>query len=241
MRQITDYIRQRISQGYSEADVHTHLLNNGWSQEAVVQAFNQYYSAAAVPPPMSAQQPANSYASTPRHKKSKAKVAGIIGLVVAVGIIILLAHLLTSPKTLDKLATPALQRNAANSSQKNDVAMVDSVVSSYVSSHNGVLPTTTATDSKAGTLDICGAVCTGSDKVTVILSYFKNTPTAVQFHSYASNLTVPDSNTLYIVDNAVCKSDNSGIGTQTSSGNVSAAFLYASSSSSGISQHCLGF
>jgi hypothetical protein len=240
-QQITDYIRQHISQGLSEADVRTHLLSNGWSQEAVTQAFNQYHSGAAVPPPMPAHQPANSYAPTPQHKKSKAKVAGIIGLVVVVGIIILIAHLLTSPKTLDKLATPTLQRNAANTSQKNDVAMVDSAVSNYVSSHNGVLPTTTVTDSTAGTLGICGADCTGSDKVTVTLSYFKNTPTAVQFHSYATNLTVPDSNTLYIVDNAACKSDNSGIGTQTSSGNVSAAFLYAYSSGSGIVQQCLGF
>lgn len=240
-KQITDYIRQHLNSGVLEADVRTHLLNNGWSQEAVVQAFNQYHSGATVPPPMPVQQPNNSYAPTPRHKKSNAKVAVIVGLVVVVGIIVLFARLLTSPKTLDKLAAPALQSNAANTSQKNDVAIVYSAVSNYVSSHSGVLPTTTATDSTAGKLDICGADCTGSNKTTVTLSYFKNTPNAVEFHSYASNLKVPDSETLYIVDNATCKSDSSGIGTQTSSGIVSAAFLYASSSGSGISQQCLGF
>ena len=241
LQQITDYIRQHISQGFSEADIRTHLLNNGWSQEAVTQAFNQYHDGAALPPSMPAQPPANSYVPMPPYKKSKARIAGIIGLFVVLGIIILVAHLLTSPKTLDKLATPALQRNAANTSQKNDVAMVVSAVSNYVSHHNGMLPTTTVPDSTAGTLDICGAGCTDSNKVTVTLSYFKSTTTAVLFHSYASNLTVPDSETLYIVDNAACKSGNSGIGTQTSSGTVSAAFLYASTSGSGLVQQCLGF
>ena len=231
-QQINEYIRQHFNQGFSEADIRAHLLSNGWSQEAVTQAFNQYHGGATVLPPIPTQPPANSYAPpTPHHKKSKAKV-------VVVGIMILL---LTLPILLDILATPALQRNAANTSQKNDVAMVDSAVSNYVSAHNGALPSATAADPTAGALDICGADCTGSDKVTVTLSYFSNTPSAVQFHSYSSNLTVPDNKTLYIVDNATCKSDNSGIGSQATSGNVSAAFLYAYSSSSGLTQQCLGF
>ena len=161
-------------------------------------------------------------------------------MVVAIGVITVIVNSLTSSKSLDTLATPALERNAANSSQKNDVARVIGAVSGYVSSHDGVLPTTTATGLTINMLNICGAVCTGSDKVSVTLSYFKNTSTAVKYRSYANDVTVPDSETLYIVNNATCKRNNSGIGYQTTKDNLSAAFLYAYPSSTGITQQCLG-
>ncbi len=236
-QQITDYIHQHLMQGFNEATIRAHLMNYGWSHEAVAQAFSQYRGGAPTPPPMPSPQLSNTYTPTPRRKKSKAKIFGIAIAVVAVAVVATVIFLGSSPKTLNKLAEPALKQNATSTAQKNDVGIIASAVANYVSTHSGVLPTTTDADS-SGSLAICGTSCTDADKVTASLSYFKNADGAVQFHAYAGNLTVPDDKTLYIVNNAACKSDNSGIGVQAN--NVAtAAFLFAADAGSGLTQQCV--
>jgi hypothetical protein len=219
-QQIITYIQQHVSQGISEADVRNHLLSSGWPQSAVDQAFIDYHAA------------------QPTQAQPIVKIIGG-GILLVIIIIVLIVALKPSStkKVVVNLAKPAEQIQAQDTSQKNDVAMIASGIAQYISNNTGALPTATATDPTANTLDICGTSCTGTSKETVTLNYFKNTPAAVSFHAYSSTLTAPDTATAYIVNNATCNSSNTAIGTTTTSPDV--AILYEQKTGSGTQQQCL--
>jgi hypothetical protein len=235
-QQIITYIQQHVSQGISEADVRNHLLSSGWPQSAVDQAFIDYHAAQ----PTQAQ-PSVSMGSQTVSKRHKPPIVKIIGggilLVIIIIVLIVALKPSSTKKVVVNLAKPAEQIQAQDTSQKNDVAMIASGIAQYISNNTGALPTATATDPTANTLDICGTSCTGTSKETVTLNYFKNTPAAVSFHAYSSTLTAPDTATAYIVNNATCNSSNTAIGTTTTSPDV--AILYEQKTGSGTQQQCL--
>lgn len=138
----------------------------------------------------------------------------------------------TTPSRSQSTAS-VLSQNAANSSRKNDVAAILAGVNEYISNNNGTLPKTTATGSTANTLLVCDTHCTASNSSKVSLGFY--TPPKVIFHAYASNLTIPDDSTVYIVTGATC-SPNNTIGTPVSG--VSTLALYALQAGSGITQEC---
>lgn len=114
---------------------------------------------------------------------------------------------------------------------------IASSIAQYISANNGELPTVTKEGPNTNALDICSANCNGAKNTTVHLSYFKNSPSSVEFHSYSSNLTAPNTSTAYIVNNAVCNSSNSGIGSQTATATV--AILYEQQTGTGTKQQCI--
>lgn len=244
-QQIIDYIKQHLSQGFSEGGIRNHLLANGWTQQAVDQAFEQYYRGLSPSPSTPPPQPVAPQFQQPNlslNKRKRPLLEWVIGAVVVVVLLLLtlFIHFANSPSTVNKLAAPALQSNADNTSRKNDVAMLTSALASYIDSHQGTFPQSTATDATPKTLDICGPNCSSPNKVTVQLGYYANTPSAVSFHSYSSNLEVPDLQTVYIVPNANCKSDNSGIGVSTIGQKyLSIVVLYAIQSETTTKQQCL--
>lgn len=134
------------------------------------------------------------------------------------------------------LAVPALQRSSRNTQRKNDVSAIASAVSNYINNNGGTLPTTTGADATANTIDICGADCTKGNIETAKLGYYANTTTAISFQTYSATLTVPDAETVYIVDGHTCDGTNTGVG---SASPRSAAILYATETGSGTAQQCI--
>lgn len=95
------------------------------------------------------------------------------------------------------LAVPALQRNAHNTSIKNDVSGVLGAVNTYVNDNNGATPTTVAIAS--GTVTVSGA--TGTNSETGKVGYLTS-------GSWTTSIpaTVPALGTVVVVGGAVCNS-----------------------------------
>jgi len=126
-----------------------------------------------------------------------------------------------------------LSQNAANNARKNDAAAILATVSEYLVNNNGTLPKTTATGATANKLLICDTHCNSGNSSSASLDFY--TPAKVTFQSYASNLTIPNDNTVYIVTGATCSPHNT-IGTPVNS--TSTLVLYALQNGSGMTQQC---
>lgn len=166
-------------------------------------------------------------------KRNRSALKWVLGIV---GVIVLL--IIALPFLLGSLASPALQKTTDNTSRENDISKIAAALITYISNNQNVLPASTAADATPGTLDICGSDCSVTQKQPVTLGYYAATPAAVSFRAYANNLAVPDAKTVYIVTNATCKDDKSGIG-DSSADNQSLVILYAIQSGNGIKQQCL--
>jgi len=217
-----------MAAGQSEAAIRASLLQNGWTVQAVDDVFAQYYGAAITPSQQvsSYQTQTSPLITQPAIKRSfspkLAIIAGVIGLIIIVGIVFLLSHgSKPASKDTDKLAQPALQENAADTARQNDAIMLASAISNYLAGHNGTLPQQTGSSGSPDTLNICGPSCTPATESSASLSHYKNTPQAVSFHAYANDLKVADTETVYIVPNAVCSGDSLGAPVQ-----GTAAILY---------------
>lgn len=105
------------------------------------------------------------------------------------------------------LAVPALQRNARNTSRKEDVASIMGGVSEYVNNNNGNLPTAVSGSSNTLTL---GA--SGSNQVPVSLGYYDagQVTLATFAANGANNATTTDN--VILVTGAKCDPDAADIG-----------------------------
>ena len=109
------YIHQHLQQGYREADIRSHLAANGWSVAAIDQAFRDYY--AAVGPSLSSPTVQTAQRTPKRHTPKKRRLlkwALVTTGILALGIIGLIIYLANSPKTLNKMAQPALEQKVAS-------------------------------------------------------------------------------------------------------------------------------
>lgn len=68
------------------------------------------------------------------------------------------------------LAVPALQRNAHNTSAKNDVSGILGAMNEYVNNNNGVVPTGNVFSGSGNTLTVKGG--TGTNPATANLGYY---------------------------------------------------------------------
>ena len=248
-QQINDYLTQQIADGFLEGELRAHLLANGWTPADVDAAFKRYHASLArampVPqPPAAPSQPV--FAAAPGHGlQREPKKRGLTYIVIGAAAVVLIAagifaYLALSPDKLDKLAEPALDRHTQNTNRELDANNIATAIAQYVTDHQGALPLATATSPAAKTLNLCGADCDDGDRVGVTLAYYANTPTAVTFRGYITDLKVPDTKTVYIVDSADCAPDRHTIGQSTAGGQtVNAAVLFATDSGSGPEQHCI--
>lgn len=250
--QISDYIRQQLSQGVSEQDLRTHLRNYGWSPDAIDQAFSQARGTQAGVNPLIPQnlprtaEPAQSAHSTQPTQPASAKewkrpklpkkplliMAGILGAgLLVVGLVLALTPF---------GATPALQRNAENTARRNDVAKLASGVSVYIDANNGQVPESTKAGDAEGELLLCGKDCQGGGSVPVRLEQYKNPASSVRFRQYEKNLSVPNADTVYIVPDATCNGDENGLGSKVDVGSgLAVAFLYATDGGSKRESKCM--
>jgi hypothetical protein len=174
----------------------------------------------------------------PAPKKPFRKWLLLIPAVIVLAIIVDIVFLVQSPQTTDKLANPALQHHAHNTERQQDAAQIMSSISQYANKCNGDFPQSAATGIDApGGLFLSGPTC--ADVIVAVgLDYYQ--PDAVSFHAYASGLTVPDANSVYIVNDATCNARRTGLGSQPSASQHTVALLYALAASSGPQQTCLG-
>jgi hypothetical protein len=127
-----------------------------------------------------------------------------------------------------------VSQNADNTKRQQDASIILSAINEYISNNNGALPRTASQGSTSHTLLLCSGTCTSSNSSTANLGFYSSSK--VSFHAYTSNLTVPDNETVYIVNQATCTNDST-IGTQATSG-ISTVVLYAAQDSSSIKQQC---
>lgn len=242
--QTISYIQQHLQQGHTEADIRSHLLRNGWPQTAVDQAFADYHAvmgsqASPSLPLVAPNTPASANVGraplSARKRLPKWLWAVPAATVLAVGIVLAL-HFITSPKTLDRLAQPAAERTAQNNAREVDANEIVAAMGNYISNYNGTLPQSVGSES-ATVLDICAARC-DENKTTADLRYYK--PGAVSLQAYAAGLTVPDAQTIYVVNGATCNQAKDGLGGKVSTGQVAVVVLYGLAASSGVQQKCLG-
>ena len=86
------------------------------------------------------------------------------------------------------------------------------------------MPITTQQGSAPYSIDLCSASCSSGPMMTAQLNMYS--PGNVIFQKYSSGLTVPYSSQIYIVSNAQCNSNLTGLGTETGQNSLLAAILY---------------
>jgi hypothetical protein len=135
------------------------------------------------------------------------------------------------------LAVPSLQQNASHTRTKTDVADISSAINTYESHNNSQPPVVVVQTGKPTSIKLCGVGCSTGSVTVPLLSYNSSD---ISFQPFSSSLSVPDVNTVYIVNDATCNSTSTGISNLSSNGISSTAILYAiQGSGTTLKQQCL--
>lgn len=132
-------------------------------------------------------------------------------------------------KTTSKTGQPELSFEAR---QLTDVALVGGAVGQYAEA-NDALPTRLSV-APGGSLILCGATCSISYEVGGLSVYQASD---IRLMEYASGLTVPNQNFMYLVPSATCSSGGQ-LGTQNPSAR-SMVILYDTVSGSSTAPRCI--
>ena len=244
-QQIIAYIAQHLQQGHAESAIREHLARTGWPQELINQSFAAYYATYGAPsmhsptasPLQYSAQPAITpgvVASRPVRKKSRRKWLVAIPALSVVVVIIAVIYMANSPKTLDKLAQPAVEQNAQNAARQNDAAALMSAIAEYLNAHNGNVPQSAARNDDTS-LKLCGIDCDATASKATLNHY---QPSAVSFKAFTTSLKIPDAETVYVVPGAKCNQNGDGLA-QDQSGRAAIVVLYGLTKSSSLEQKCL--
>lgn len=159
-----------------------------------------------------------------QRKSHKKLIIAIIAIVIIVPILIGILLSLAATPQLKKQSNQASKLN--NNIEAGTVSGINAIsvaVKQYTST-NKTLPLTTQQGSAQYSIDLCGASCSSGPMITAQLNMYS--PGNVIFQKYSSGLTVPYSSQIYIVNNAQCNSSLTGLGSETSQNDLSAAILY---------------
>ncbi|HWB39376.1 MAG TPA: hypothetical protein VG604_04040 [Candidatus Saccharimonadales bacterium] len=141
---------------------------------------------------------------------------------------------LQSEGTDKQSSSESLGQSSDNVSRKNDAATILAAVSDYQSNNLGALPTSLQKGAAEATIEFCGKSCDGDGSAKLGFYSVDN----VSFQTYAGTLVVPDSKTVYIVNEATCKADGTGIGAAGTARD--SVVLFALESGSAVQQQCIG-
>lgn len=238
-QQLSQYIDQLLRQGFSELDIRGFLQQRGWQPLVIDAAFRRLRAepGALNTPPVNLPSPVTvtpgpqpSAASTPtdhtygQHRLAKllSLLAVIVVLIAATFLLISISHHRPSKTTTTKKSA----LSATDAKRQNDIAIIRNAVATYRQYAANALPQTTATapGQYHDKIYICGTSCSTDTPLEITLGHYANKPTAVSFREYSTKLKVPNADTVYIVDNAVCNAAQTALGSQ-SPGKV--AILYA--------------
>lgn len=231
-QQVVDYIKQRLQRGDVELDIRRELERVGWQAAIIDQAWRDAASSPVVS--MHEQPAAKGLAETSQiaRKKSSHKqlfAIGIIVLLVGVALVMYVLHQVRPPK----VAYSGNTGSTSNNIRQDDASLIAEAISNFIGS-NGSLPQSTGVGTTADMLNVCGKTCDPDTQETTRLYFYK--PRAVTYHLYASDLKVPDVNTVYLINNANC--NGSIIGSHITEQDA-VVILYAFATDTGTQQKCL--
>lgn len=227
-QQLVDYVEQQMRVGHSEPTVREHLIQYGWNQAAIDDAFIKYrrHSAAELKAARAAHRKA-------RRRKwtvlqwAKAGVAAVmaVGLVTAGGVAIAKHH--SKPPLVAAKPLTYAQR------QGIDVVNVASAVGQYAFEADALPTMITAASDNAITL--CGTSCTAVSPVEVSLTVYK--AAGIKLAPYSPGLSAPDKYSMYLVPGAKCASKNA-LG-EANPNPRAMVILYAQSVDASLNQRCV--
>lgn len=140
-----------------------------------------------------------------------------------------------TPSTAQKLAVPALQRNARNVAAATDANNLMTSLMEYVHNNSGKLPESIKANETTDEFMICGYSCGETTPSAVKLRHYKNSTSAVSFQNYSEGLQVTGLDVMYIVPKASCD-DNGQI---IAGSSRSLAVLYGNESGTGVVTKCV--
>jgi hypothetical protein len=231
-QQVVDYIKQRLQRGDVELDIRRELERVGWQAAIIDQAWSD---AASSPVVSMHEQPTTKQSATmsqSAHKKPSGKRLYVVAVLLFVTIVsaVYLLHQVRPPK----VAYSGNTGSTSNNIRQDDASLIAEAISNFIGS-NGKLPQSTGVGKAADMLNVCGKTCDPNTQETTRLYFYK--PGLVTYHLYASDLKVPDVNTVYILNNANCNG-NSGIGSHITEQDA-VVILYAFATDAGAQQKCL--
>jgi len=196
---IVAYISEQLAAGYSEAGLRQHLMAHGWSDTAISDAFDQYHQS-VMPKPT----PIAAVSRRYRPRIPKWTRARFLKLGVGFAALLLLASgaFLFWPHHQPQQAAARVSL-AYKQKQSRDIVLLAGVISRFVEENNDMVPTRIAT-TDTGSLILCDAVCSSQTPDFSQLTSYK--ADNVHFIPYASGLTAPDKDTMYIVSGGTCAS-----------------------------------
>jgi hypothetical protein len=245
-QQIVDYIAGQLKAGHSEAALRSHMVEHGWSESAVQDAFRRFKASREkqdTSRPATAphkEEKRQDTVTTPRRggreglrrrSKARAVVVALFVIALAVAGYVIFHHETTKP-TIPVVHAPTLQQR-----QSLDVVTLGGAVGQYVATNNKTLPmhVSPAPDG-SNSVVLCGTICDPSTWQVSSLSAYK--PTGVKMVSYDPSIEVPDVTTMYLVVGARCNQQGNELSTKDVKA-LSMSILYASQDSGTLRQHCV--
>ncbi|HSX31292.1 MAG TPA: hypothetical protein VLE99_05220 [Candidatus Saccharimonadales bacterium] len=226
---LVSYISEHLKQGHSEAALRQRLLEKGWSQTAVDEAFVHLKQPMTMELSPAAKRTKRSRIK-PRWTRARLIKLGAVGaltLTLIVGVHFLQAYRANHKPVVARVTMSARQKQAI------DINNVGGAVGQYAQL-NGTTPTAVSVGPD-GNLVLCSSVCDPTTYEVVRLLMYQ--PGNVKLHAYASGIAVPDSQTLYLVADASCTGPAKAIAAGTSTRAM--AILYSPTGDTSTSQHCV--
>lgn len=235
-QQVVDYISSQLKAGHSEATLRAHLVQHGWSESSVEDAFKRYRTTQKSAPTQEKRRDATIPRRGSReglHRKSKLKaVVGLVVVVVLATGIFTIFHRQTTKPTIPAVHTPTLSQR-----QSLDVVTLGGAVGQYVATNNKTLPAhVSSAPDGTNSVVLCGAICDPATWQVSSLSAYK--PAGVKMVAYSAGLTAPDVNTLYLVSGARCNAQGTELSTQNVKA-LSMSIVYATQENGSLQQHCV--
>jgi hypothetical protein len=188
-------------------------------------------------------------ALTPKKSKTRLIIAAaalVVGIIIIIFLAVILGHTAKATKssTNTNSATKSSKSSSGSLSEaytatqvKSDIGKIISIAMDYWANNNGTFPTSFGSSDNGTSVYFCGATCTSADSQdqTGALDFFK--ASNMSFKPVSASLSVPNINTVYLVDNTQCNAQSTGLDTQAQGAQQMAA-LYAIQSSGKLDQTC---
>jgi hypothetical protein len=238
-QQIVDYIRQQLAAGHTEARLRQHLLESGWPQGAITDAFKKYQQTIpAAKAPKSAKSSLKDRAKKLRRggklqKRTRggARVKWAVALAV-VAVVIAGAYNWRSRGDLQPVstATPSI---GYSQKQSSDINIVAGAVVQY-SVDNGELPRKVVVTAD-GQLTLCSQSCDAG--TAVIASLMVYDAYGVRIVPYEAGFTTNDKDAIYLIPGAKC-ADTYTLGSANTNPRAM-VIMYAQVNGRGVTPRCI--
>jgi len=243
--QVVNYIAGQLKAGHSETALRQHMINHGWSEGAVSDAFKKYHETHHDPEPAKPEpepkkeKHKHTEFKIPRRggklelKRSRAR--SLATVVVVLGLLgggLYLFH-----KHVTQPAAPVVGKPTIQQRQSLDSITLGGAVGQYARLNNETLPEKVApAPDGTNSVVLCGSTCDPATWQVSALYVYK--PSGVSMVPYSPTLKATDASQLILVTGARCTPDGSELSLKDVR-KLSMAILYATKDTTGFQQHCV--